>query len=137
MLWRGGEKAISVFVRSGASPSDRNLLSWYIDGGIGFKGLVRGRGDDVLTLGAAYAKISDDASNLDRDTLAFNGPPYPIRNHEFVLEASYIAQITPWWTLQPDIQYIVHPGGRVPDPSNPNATVKNAFLAGLRTTVKF
>lgn len=137
MLWRNGEKAVSFFLRSGAAPSNRNLLSWYIDGGIGFKGLVRGRDDDVFTLGAAYAKISGDASGLDRDTLAFNGPPYPIRNHEFVLEASYIAQITPWWTIQPDIQYIVRPGGRVPDPSNPNATVKNAFLAGLRTTVKF
>ncbi len=48
-------------------------------------------------------------------------------------------QLAPWWTLQPDLQYIVHPGGNVPDPNDPtNATVvKNAFIAGVRSTIKF
>jgi porin len=98
---------------------------------------VPGRTDDVLTFGVAYAKISRDAAALDRDTLAINGPPYPIRDQEVVFELSYAAQIAPWWILQPDLQYIVHPGGNVPDPDNPNVTVGNAFVAGLRSTIKF
>lgn len=137
MIWRSGEKSISYFVRTSGSPSDRNLLSYYIDAGIGFKGLLFGRNDDVFTVGAAYSKISKDASDLDRDTLAFNGPPFPIRSNEIVLEASYTVQIAPWWTLQPDLQYIVRPGGRVPDPTNPSATIGNALIAGLRSTIKF
>ena len=42
----------------------------------------------MLTFGVAYAKISPDAAALDRDTLAINGPPYPIRDDEVVFEVS-------------------------------------------------
>jgi hypothetical protein len=31
----------------------------------------------------------------------------------------------------------VHPGGNVPDPNNPNMTVRNAVVAGVRSTIKF
>ena len=137
MLWRDKERSISAFVRGGFSPSDRNLVSRYIDGGIGFKGLFPGRADDTLTLAVAHSKISKDAVVLDRDTLRLNGPPYPIRNGETVFELSYIAQLAPWWTLQPGIQYIVRPGGNVPDPSEPSRAVGNAFLIGARSTVSF
>jgi porin len=137
MVWRAGKSSVNLFVRAGASPSDRNLISFYLDGGIGVKGPFHGRNDDVLTFGVAYAKISRDAAALDRDMLAFNGPPYPIRDEEVVFEVSYQAQIAPWWILQPDLQYIVHPGGNVPDPNDPNATVGNAFIAGVRSIIKF
>jgi porin len=136
-VWRQQRTSLSLFVRGSVSPSDRNLISFYVDGGAGIKGLFPGRAEDVLTFGVAYAKISRDAVALDQDTLAINGPPYPIRNEEAVLELSYQAQIAPWWILQPDLQYIVHPGGNVPDPNDPNVTLGNAFIAGIRSTIKF
>ena len=46
-------------------------------------------------------------------------------------------QLAPWWIVQPDLQYIVHPGGNVPDPGNANAAIPNAFVAGVRSTIKF
>jgi len=67
MIWRNGDAKASVFVRGGIVPTDRNLESWYIDGGIGFKGFVPGRADDKLTVGVAYSKISPDAIAADRD----------------------------------------------------------------------
>lgn len=137
MVWRGKDSSTSVFARAGFAPSDRNLLSWYIDGGVGFKGLIPGRANDTLTFGVAHSRISGDAVALDRDTLALNGPPYPIRNAETVFELSYIAQLAPWWTLQPDIQYIIHPGGNLPNPTNPASPVGNAFVVGVRTTITF
>jgi len=137
MVWRADKRSMNLFVRGGFSPSDRNPISFYVDGGAGFKGLVPGRDDDVLTFGVAYARISRDAVALDQDTLAINGPPYPIRNEEVVFELSYQAQIAPWWIVQPDLQYIVHPGGNVPDPDNPTLTVRNAFVVGLRSAIKF
>jgi porin len=135
MLWRGPQSSVSVFTRAGIVPSDRNLVWWYIDGGIGLKGLIAGRADDTLTLAFAHSHISKDAAALDRDTLTLNGAPYPIRNAETVFELSYIAQIAPWWSLQPDIQYIVRPGGNVPHPDDPTRTVGNAFVIGARTTI--
>lgn len=130
---RRGDTALSLFVRGGLSPSDRNLLSYYIDGGAGIKGLFAGRPDDTLTFGVAYAKVSKDAAAADID--AGNAV---VRDHEVVFEVSYAAQIAPWWILQPDLQYIVHPGGNVADPNDPNGgAVKNALVAGLRSTIKF
>jgi len=137
MVWRSDTSSLNLFMRGGFAPSDRNLISFYVDGGAGIKGLLPGRADDVFTFGVAYAKISNDAAALDQDTLTFNGPPYPIRDEEMVFEASYQAQIAPWWTVQPDLQYIVHPGGNVPDPNNPNATLGNALVVGVRSTIKF
>ncbi|MCC6947355.1 MAG: carbohydrate porin [Bradyrhizobiaceae bacterium] len=137
MIWRAGERSTSIFVRGGVSPSNRNLLSWYIDGGIGFKGLIPSRADDTLTVGVAYSRISKAAIALDQDTLALSGPPYPIRNAETVFELSYVAQLAPWWTLQSDLQYIVRPGGNVPDPDDPSRTVGNAFVVGLRSTITY
>jgi porin len=54
-----------------------------------------------------------------------------------VFEASYIMQLAPWWTLQPDVQYIVKPGGNVPNPDNGTKTVGNALIVGARTTINF
>jgi carbohydrate-selective porin OprB len=39
--------------------------------------------------------------------------------------------------VQPDLQYIVYPGGNVPNPDDPNGTVGNALVAGIRSTLKF
>jgi porin len=135
-VWRGEAASLNLFLRGGASPSDRNLLSFYVDGGAGLRGLLPGRANDVLTLGVAYGRISPDAAALDRD-IALAAPPYPIRDYELLFELSYQAQIAPWWIVQPDIQYILHPGGHVPDPNNPTAAVRDAFIAGIRSTVKF
>jgi porin len=48
---------------------------------------------------------------------------------ETVIEATYKAQIAPWWTIQPDLQYIVTPSGVQGS--------QNAVVVGLRTNVAF
>jgi porin len=136
MVWRAGERSLNLFLRGGLAPADRNLISYYVDGGAGFTGLLPGRANDVLSFGVAYAKISSDAAAADQDAAAL-GPFYPIRNYELVFELSYAAQIAPWWIVQPDLQVIVHPGGNVPDPNNAGSALVNAVIAGIRSTIKF
>jgi porin len=131
-IWQGGDTSLSVFARAGVAPSDRNTVSFYIDGGLGLKGLLPGRADDTLTLGVAYEKVSPDAAAADRDAAL----PV-IRSNETVFEVSYAAQIAPWWTVQPDFQYIIHPGGNVEDPSNPGTPVQDAAVIGVRSVLKF
>ncbi len=137
MVWRQGDRSANLFVRGGFSPDDRNLLSWYVDGGAGFTGLLPGRPADVLTFGVAYAEISGDAVAADADALAANGPPSFIRDHEVVFEVSYALQIAPWWIVQPDFQYIIHPGGNVGHPDDPTVTVDDAIIVGVRSTFTF
>ncbi len=136
MVWRAQDSSVSLFLRGGFAPADRNLVSFYADGGTAVKGLFPGRRGDVLTLGVAYAEISRNAAAADRDARG-SDPLYPIRSAELVFELSYSAQVAPWWMVQPDLQYIVHPGGNIPDPDNSSARLRNAFVAGVRSTINF
>ena len=136
MIWRGRGSSVSLFIRGGVAPSDRNLVSWYIDGGVGMKGLLPGRKADTLTFGVAHAHISKDASAADRDIVIL-GTPYPIRSGETALELSYQMLVTPWWTVQPDLQYIVRPGGGDPHPDDTTKRLGNAFLIGVRSAISF
>jgi porin len=139
MLWRKpgtDDQGLSGFLRLGGAPADRNLVSFYADGGLSWKGLVPGRGSDIAVIGVAYAEISPAATALDRDLAALT-PGRPVRDYESVVEISYLAQIRPWWTVQPDLQYVMHPGGDVPNPKDPAAPIHNALLLGVRTTITF
>ena len=46
---------------------------------------------------------------------------------ESIVETFYKVQLTPWFFLQPDAQFIIHPDGKN----------KNAFAMGLRTFITF
>jgi porin len=139
MVWRAamGPQSLNAFLRASGSPSDRNPIEFYIDGGLGLKAPIPGRDDDLLTFGFAYSQISQDAIALDVDNEAFAGMVLPVRDQEIVTGLNYSLQLAPWWTLQPDIQYIFHPGGHAPDPLNPTRSIADAFVGILRTTIKF
>lgn len=141
MLWRRpdtDDQGLSMFVRVMGAPSDRNLTDLYADGGFSFKGPFDGRDDDQVGLAVAYNRISADASRLDAD-LQRIFPARPVRDSESVIELTYVGQVTPWWQLQPDLQYVVHPGGHAPLPTDPTQarTIGNATILGLRTTITF
>jgi len=42
------DQGLSGFVRAGGVPNDRNLINFYADGGLLYKGLVPGRPDDKI-----------------------------------------------------------------------------------------
>jgi porin len=52
-----------------------------------------------------------------------------------VIEFMYQAQLAPWWMVQPDIQYIVRPGGGVLN--NDGSLRPNAWVIGLRSALSF
>ena len=134
-----GDQGLGVFWRVGGSPSDRNAIDFYTDEGLNYKGLIPGRDDDVLGLGVAYAQVSSDLDQLDRDNNSLSGTDAPVENEEIAIELTYQAKITPWWTVQPDIQYIIHPGGNVTDPSDSAGAraIPDALVLGVRTTINF
>lgn len=133
------DKGIGVFTRISGSPADRNLISFYIDAGVNFTGIIPGRPDDAFGVAAAYARISPNAALLDQETNFFNNTFAPIRNYEAVIEATYQAQIMTGWSIQPNFQYIFHPGGNIPNPNDPAGVnaIHNAAVVGLRSTIKF
>jgi porin len=128
---------LSGFVRIGAgTPGDRNLVSFYTDAGLTYGGLIPGRDDDTAGIGVAFARFGNNARGLDQDTQFFTGnPAFPIRSEEVVLELTYQAQLAPWLTLQPDLQYIINPDGGVLNPDGLRR--HDAVVLGLRSTITF
>jgi porin len=141
MIWRSDDDAdrnANLFLRAMYTPlSDRNLISFSLNAGLLMHEPIRHRDDDVFGLGLGYARVSDSASGLDQDTGTFGGMPFPVRSTETFIEATYQYAVTPWWQLQPDVQYIIHPGGGVQNPNQPGETIRNEFVIGVRTNVLF
>ena len=63
---------------------------------------------------------------------------FALRNYELVVELIYQAQVIAGWTVQPDFQYIIHPGAGSLDPINPLiGRIPNAAIFALRTAISF
>ncbi len=132
------EGSIGAFARLAGAPGDRNLVSLYLDAGLTGKGLVPDRPDDTAGLSFAYSQISAAARRTDRDEAAMLGTAYPIRSSEMLVEATYQAQLVPGLTLQPDLQYVVRPGGGIPNPLRADLKpIPDALVVGLRATVQY
>lgn len=140
MLWRGGgndKRSLSAFLRLTGAPADRNLVDFSVDAGLVLRAPFAGRDSDAAGIAFSYARIGTDTRQFDRDVAAFSGAPYPVRSNEGLIELTYQAQLTPWWMVQPDFQYVIRPGGGIPDPVAPDRTIGNEAVLGLRTVITF
>jgi porin len=141
MVWRSFEepdRTINVFLRATGTPeSDRNLIAFSLNAGLTFHEPFRHRDNDTFGIGMGYAKVASHASGLDRDTRFFSGSFFPAREAETYLEATYQYQATPWWQLQPSVQYVFHPGAGVLNPSQSGQTIRNEAVFGIRTNILF
>jgi porin len=125
-----GDTGISIFNRSGISPSDRNLVNVEIDGGIVFAGMIPKRPDDSFGASVIYSRFSSSVRGFDQDRINFGIQSTPPRDYEMNLELTYVAQIMKGWVVQPVYTYIWHPSGtgiRYPD----------AQVAGVRSVIRF
>ena len=103
-----------VLPRGTWAPGGRNTIECSIEAGCVLRGLLPGREEDELGLAFTHIRISDAAAAGD---------------HESVIEITYRCPLTPWLSVQPDVQYIIQPGG--------TGALENALVAGLRTTIEF
>lgn len=110
-------QGLGGFFRYGYAPSEKNDITNFFSLGLQYQGLLDDRDEDVLGVGFAHGTFSNLASSTYTD------------DHESVLEVYYNAQITPWLSLSPGIQYIANPGG--------DKTVSDAVVFGLRAQMTF
>ena len=146
MVWRRSDnpnETVSVFGRAMGTPqADRNLADFSLNAGVVYHDPFANRPDDTAAVGMGYAHVSSQVSGLDRDGVSYivanETPSYRgIRSSETYVEASYTYQMHPWWQVQPDLQYVLHPGGGIEDPDNPGKRVGDELVLGLRTNVLF
>ncbi len=116
-------QGLAAFTRLAFAPQNRNFLGFYLDAGLTYRGLLPGRDNDTLGLAFACAQLANTArENLDAE--GANDA-----SAEMVIELTYQAELTPWLTVQPDLQWIIQPGG--------TRNLPNALVIGGRATIAF
>ncbi len=120
MIWKesldgADEQGIGVFGQFGWAPDDRNAVDCYYGGGLVYRGWLDGRDDDICGVGMANVLYGSRVTAFDGST------------HETVVECFYKAMLSPYVSLQPDLQYIATPSGMQRD----------ALVAGTRFEVVF
>lgn len=139
MIWHSenvDDRTLNFFTRIMGTPqTDRNLIDFSANAGFTLHEPIFGRDDDTAGIGMGYAHVSDRVAAFDQDLNA-SGTPTLKQTSETFVEATYQYQVTPWWQLQPDAQYVFNPSGGILDPSN-GQRVKNETVLGLRTNILF
>lgn len=122
-IYSSADRTISFFVRSGGAPANTNFIDYYVDSGFNFSGFIPGRDSDVAGIAVARSHVSDEFSDAQvaMGNLSLTA--------ETVVEATYKVQVAPWWSIQPDVQYILTPSGVHGSP--------DALVIGLRTNIAF
>ena len=141
LVWRDEtypDRTVAVFGRIMGTPlKDRNLIDFSLNAGLVFHSPLRNRPADTFGVGVGYAHVSNQISQLDKDTAQVNGTHGPIRGGEKFVELTYQYQLKPWIQVQPDVQYVINPGAGIPRPDDPNSRIKNELVIGIRTNISF
>lgn len=119
---QGHDFDLAGSLRMGIANDDINPLSSYVGASLVATGLIPCRVDDQLGLGLAIANTGDEFRAL----IATAGGDPAAR--EINIELTYYADLTDWLSIQPDLQYVIAPGG--------DDAVEDAFVAGIRLKVK-
>jgi porin len=113
------------------------LIDFSLNLGLTLHDPIPQRDDDTFGIGMGLAKVSNRASDADRDVGAFTGSYFPVRSTETFVELTYQSQFTPWCQLQPDFQYVFNPGAGILNPTSPGSRVKNEAVLGMRIIILF
>src|SRR5207247_475519 len=97
-------RLLTAFAQLGLGDGRVNQIGGYFGGGFTFTAPFSSRAKDALGLAVAAAR---NGSHYERAQTAAGGPAAGETN----VELTYLAQLSSWLTVQPDVQYVIHPGG--------------------------
>ena len=127
MVWQeepGSDQGLTLWSAFVLSPQQNiSKLPFQVNSGIVYKGLVPARDYDTTMLGFVYGNFSDDYAG----TVAATGAGTP--SYEIALEAGYRIQVTKFAYIQPNVQWIINPGG--------TGNIPNALVLGAQMNVTF
>jgi len=108
-------QGLGIFFQFAWAPSAYNEISSYYGFGAQYVGLLPTRDEDVTGVGLFHTSLSGRLQALES------------RFSETAIELFHKFQWTPWFSIKPDVQYIVNPGG----------DGRDAFVAGIRMETIF
>jgi porin len=116
-------KGLYAFTQIGFDPHQVSVSSFYTSAGLVYTGLIPTRDADRIGISFAYADISSYLKNKAVEAGACGA------SFEAVAELTYSIRLAPAIAIQPDLQYILHPGG--------TCDYGNALVVGMRAVVDF
>src|SRR5215210_4920511 len=120
----GSDEGLTAFVAAGYYPqTEISIVPFQFNAGLNYKGLPPGRKDDRTMIHFIYGKLSDDYS---RSVRVLGGED---AESEKVVEFAHRFQITPWSYIQPDVQWVINPGG--------TGDIDDAVVIGAQMGVTF
>jgi len=117
---RGRPAELSAFVQLGLGDGRVNQVGGYVGGGLTVTAPFTGRAQDEVGLAVAGAL---NGSHYDRAQAAAG----TAAASETAVELTYLAQLGSWLAVQPDVQYVIHPGG--------TRARRNALVPGFRVAL--
>jgi porin len=115
------QQGLGAFVRYGWADSNLNDITNFVSGGLQYRGLLEGRDDDVIGVGAAHGVLSDQKGA--------NGGAGFTEDYEQVWEVYYNAAAADWMRVSPSLQYVRNPGG--------DRSARDAVVFGVRVQMTF
>ncbi len=112
------EQGLGAFFQIGSAPGDQNLIRTFVSAGLNYTGPFPGRDRDFIFLGFLNSSLHKDL--VDSGLYEQN---------RSILELNYHFKIGEHFSLQPDLQYIINPGG--------NPGLKNAFAGIFRFSMNY
>lgn len=122
-LLRDGDRRLTAFVRSGISDGETSIFKGSWQAGVLASGVFKSRPDSQASFGVAQGAIG---AGFRGALSAMGARP---AKAESMIEATYSDKIAPFLSVQPDILYVIHPGG--------DALAKDALVLNLRFTFRY
>jgi porin len=132
-LLRWGDPAerrhLGAFAAFVAAPDERvNELPYFFDAGLVAYGFLPSRPRDFAGFGVAYGSYSSDLRRAE-EVQALTAPAVSVQDWEMTLEFTYGCTVRPGLLVQPDLQYLINPGG--------NKAIPNALAMGVNVVFNF
>jgi porin len=110
-------QGLGVFSRFGLADQTVNAVRMFWSAGAQYQGLIPGRDSDVLGVGFARGRVTNDS-----------GAGFTVK-HETVVETYYNIQVAPWLNVSPSVQYVADPGAQ--------KETRDAVIVGVRVQMAF
>lgn len=116
-------QGLDMYFRAGVADKEAGWFKRHMAFGLAYTGLLPNRSNDIIGFAVSSGWAGDSLRTRSRSLGT------PVEDEEIVLEFTYILNPRPWLTLQPDIQWFIHPGL--------SQTVDDTLYLGLRAEIIF
>jgi len=132
MIYRtapGTDRGLTAFAVLAYAAPDTAMLEYIAQLGFLQRGTFAEREDDTIGLAISYSRISSTQVAAQNAANAVSPGSVAVQSSETTIELNYRAQLTPWFSLMPNLQYVIRPNGVT--------TIPSALVLGLQVRLTF